>query len=153
MTTGAYTLYAIDCRDAPRRNIRQLAVLVRCALDRLERHGFAKLVTDAFSRVIAFGGEVPALTSTTREFVGRFTGAAGKSGHLLASQLVYSATALHLIRQAAVAGRRLDQSELRAACWSEQKRFLGQFEGGDEWIAQLDPAGEAANPPWISGAA
>ena len=138
---GDLGLRVMDLRGNQTRDPDGLIALVQESLERLSaaRQGFGELVTSHLYTVIAVDDVTRMIWVNERVYASQFRGAEKKSGHYLACQLIWSATAIRLARDARVARRPFDRKRVGQACWEAQKRFLEQFDDSERWIRYLDP--------------
>jgi hypothetical protein len=152
---GDLTLRVMDLRGKNTRHPNALTAVVRDALERLSaaRQGFGELVTSHLHTIVAVDERTRAIWVKERVFASQFRGPEQNSGHYLACQLIWTATAIRLTRDWRAAGRSLDRVHVRQACWEAQKRFLEQFNDAEVWIRHMDPDNHSTDARPDSGAA
>jgi hypothetical protein len=152
---GDLELRVMDLRCNGTRGPDKLTAVVQDALERLSaaRQGFGELVTSHLRTVVAVDDAARMIWVNERVYASQFRGPEKNSGHYLACQLIWTATAIRLARDARAARRPLDRARVGLACWKAQKRFLEQFDDSERWIRYLDPDNHLTDRHPDSGAA
>jgi hypothetical protein len=145
----------MDLRRNQTRDPEKLMAVVEDALQRLSaaRQGFGELVTSHLHTVIAVDETARMIWVKERVYASPFRGPEKSSGHYLACQLIWTATAIRLARDARASGRTPDRERVGQVCWGAQKRFLEQFDDSARWIRYLDPDNHSTGQHPDSGAA
>ena len=146
---GSLQLRIMDLRGPASREPEALITVVQDGLERLSaaRQGFGELVTSHLHTVIAVDDTTRMIWVKERVYASQFSGPEKRSGHYLACQLIWTATAIRLSRDARGARQPFDRARTAEACWEAQKRFLLQFDDSERWIRHLDPDNHSTDRP------